>query len=373
MFQGKSPAMEKLRTQIERALEQPTHPADPSLESQEAADTIVSLTVQSGPISDGGLESEDDSAESVAANTFPGILKNGFAESELILGLIGAVGAELEKVRSALEDRLKAFGYTVTQVRITRDVIPLIVPNHCPQNTSEHARIAALMDAGNEARKKTNDNSVLALGAAAFINGQRQRDFEHEPRRVYIVSSLKHPDEVSRLREIYPEGFFLIGVHASEKRRFDYLTKDKNMSAASADALIRRDENENLPYGQKVNDAFHLSDFFVRIDGKDDCLKHSLWRILDIMFGHPYKTPTFDEYAMFMAFAASLRSADLSRQVGAVVTIDDQVVSTGANDCPKAGGGLYWPQRNHANCEVEDQEGGRDYMREWDSNRVEQQ
>jgi deoxycytidylate deaminase len=184
---------------------------------------------------------------------------------------------------------------------------------------------------------------------------------------------LKHPDEVSRLREIYPEGFFLIGVHASEKRRFDYLTKDKNMSAASADALIRRDENENLPYGQKVNDAFHLSDFFVRIDGKDDCLKHSLWRILDIMFGHPYKTPTFDEYAMFMAFAASLRSADLSRQVGAVVTIDDQVVSTGANDCPKAGGGLYWPQRNHANCEVEDQEGGRDYMREWDSNRVEQQ
>lgn len=280
-------------------------------------------------------------------------------------------------MRLALEDRLKAIGYTVNHVRITQDVIPLIVPVTNLADVPEHDRIRVLMDAGNKARQATSDNSVLALGAAAFINNGRDKsntdEFQHRPRHAYIISSLKHPDEVSRLREIYPEGFYLIGVHASERRRFDYLTKDKSIPNDKADALIRRDENENLPYGQKVNDAFHLADFFVRIDGQDDCLKHSLWRILDILFGHPYKTPTFDEYAMFMAFAASLRSADLSRQVGAVVAVDDQVVSTGANDCPKAGGGLYWPQHSRTKCETEDYEDGRDYMRGKDSNRIEQQ
>jgi cytidine deaminase len=56
---------------------------------------------------------------------------------------------------------------------------------------------------------------------------------------------------------------------------------------------------------------------------------------------------------MFLAYASSLRSADLSRQVGAVVWKDHVgVVGTGCNDVPTAGGGLYWPgptdQRDHA-------------------------
>ena len=44
----------------------------------------------------------------------------------------------------------------------------------------------------------------------------------------------------------------------------------------------------------------------------------------------PYVTPLFDEFAMFMAFAAALRSADLSRQVGAVVGKSNEIISTGA-------------------------------------------
>lgn len=73
---------------------------------------------------------------------------------------------------------------------------------------------------------------------------------------------------------------------------------------------------------------------------------------------------------MFMAFAASLRSADLSRQVGAVVTNNDQVLSTGANDCPSFGGGLYWPTVNPKTGLVEDFPEGRDFTRGQDSNAV---
>jgi deoxycytidylate deaminase len=68
---------------------------------------------------------------------------------------------------------------------------------------------------------------------------------------------------------------------------------------------------------------------------------------------------------MFMAFTSGLRSGDLSRQVGAVVvSAEGDLISTGANDVPKAGGGLYWPtdedQRDHvrgvdSNAERRDQ------------------
>ena len=54
-------------------------------------------------------------------------------------------------------------------------------------------------------------------------------------------------------------------------------------------------------------------------------------------------TPTMDEYGMFHAKAAALRSADLSRQVGAVIMTDHgEIIAAGCNEVPKAGGGAVW-------------------------------
>ena len=45
---------------------------------------------------------------------------------------------------------------------------------------------------------------------------------------------------------------------------------------------------------------------------------------------------------MYTAFSASLKSACLSRQVGAAITDDEgTILATGCNDVPKFGGGLY--------------------------------
>ncbi len=304
------------------------------------------------------------------------MLEKSFSESELVLGLIGAVGTELKKVRDILADRLKVIGYEVVDVKVTNDVIKEIVKPE-PSN-DEYERISSLMDAGNEARKRSKDNSILALGAAGFIAGKRAKNPEndtprHASRHAYIISSLKHPQEVEKLRAIYPLGFYLIGVHADEARRLDYLVNDKRIPEPLARKLIERDEDEHLDYGQRVADTFHLSDFFVRIDGDGDRLKTSIWRLLALLFGHPNVTPTFDEFAMFHAFTASLRSADLSRQVGAVIAVDQQVVATGANDAPKAGGGQYWPAVDKLPHEVRFPEDGRDFALGHDSNRVEQQ
>ena len=73
-------------------------------------------------------------------------------------------------------------------------------------------------------------------------------------------------------------------------------------------------------------------------------VESSVRRFVDIMFGHPFHTPTKDERNMFSAKGISLRSADLSRQVGTVITDEDgDIIASGCNDVPKLRGGFYEP------------------------------
>lgn len=115
--------------------------------------------------------------------------------------------------------------------------------------------------------------------------------------------------------------------------------------------------------GQQTREVFQLADAFVTTDDID-ALSDQLTRIIDLIFSKPVVPPTAEEYPMFMAYAASLRSADLARQVGAVIVNPaNDIVSTGANDVPAFGGGLYWPDENDS----------RDYIRGYDSNEKEKQ
>lgn len=300
-------------------------------------------------------------------------LGRSFAASELVIGLVSPVGTDLSIVVDRLRDQLIAFGYQVDEIRVSRQVIPLIFPDMPTSFANEYARISTLMDLGDLARKRTRDDSILALGTASIIAPQRPQDKSNPylPKRAWIINSLKHPSEVARLREIYPEGFYLIGVHCDESRRVDYLVRNKHIPEDQARQLVERDNDEKLTYGQRTADTFHLSDFFVRLDENTDHLRAAIFRFLEILFGHPFRTPTFDEYAMFIAFSAALRSADLSRQVGAVIAKDNEILSTGANDCPKSGGGLHWP--GSVEDEYRDVFGGRDHTRKVDTNKLEQQ
>jgi deoxycytidylate deaminase len=303
-------------------------------------------------------------------------MENEF-DSELVIGLVSAVGTENRRVIDLLTERLGLAGYRVHEIKLSRDVIPLLctVPDY---EKSEYKRISHLMDAGNKARADSGDNSILALGAAAEVFAKRDKAEDNSPKAspktAYIIDSLKRPEEVARLRLIYPFGFVLVGVHADEERRRRHLTADRGMTPENADDLIRRDgEESKVKHGQRVNMTFHMADFFVRISQSQDQLRCDVKRMVSLWFGDPFITPTFDEHAMFMAFGAALRSADMSRQVGAVVTRNSQILSTGANDCPKAGGGLYWPERSEATQCIDDHPGGRDFTRkDGDSNRAEQ-
>ncbi len=273
-----------------------------------------------------------------------------YSDSELVFALVAPVGTDLDQFQGCLEALLRQFGYGLNPVRLSQLAVS-IIPSPEPPQEPYVDRLNRLMDVGNKARLQ-HGGDILGLAAAAEISSERPKNGQgnREPRgrTAYLLRSLKHPGEVQALRRVYGAGFYLVGVVAPESQRKEFLKSRKGCSDEEIAHLLERDEHEEHEYGQQTRETFHLADVFVPL-GDEKALR----RFLDVVFGCPTKTPTADEYAMFMAFAAALRSADLSRQVGAVITTEHgDLVALGANDVPKPHGGLYWPgpneQRDHA-------------------------
>lgn len=117
-------------------------------------------------------------------------------------------------------------------------------------------------------------------------------------------------------------------------------------ASGKARDLIDRDRMEaDREYGQHLGKAFPKADFFA--DAREhQVLAAELTRFIEIIFNHPFHTPTRDENAMFYAHAAALRSAAPGRQVGAVITTSDgSIVSVGTNEVPQAGAAIRTPGR----------------------------
>lgn len=296
-------------------------------------------------------------------------------DSEVIIGLISAVGTDVDEVIRGIKDQLSFFEYNTEVISVSGAIISQFEQDDKQHFPSEFERISHYMDLGNEIRKETKDNSILMKGVARELYLKRTSDDgepKPRPRTAYIIKSLKHPDEVAFMRETYGDGFHLIGVTSSYSRRLKTLMERKGLPKEKAEELLNRDANEDMKQGQHTRDAFQHADYFICTTEDADQTYNAVERLIDLLFGNPFITPNFDEYAMFMAYAASLRSADLSRQIGAVITKDHEILSMGANDCPRAGGGLYWPQlKDHG--KYEDEANGRDYMCGYDSNKNEQQ
>ncbi|HET7437089.1 MAG TPA: anti-phage dCTP deaminase [Thermoanaerobaculia bacterium] len=292
------------------------------------------------------------------------------AGPELVIGLVGPIGTELKIVAESLQRALADVDYHARQIRLSQLL----------HHFDRFATLASIrdrekyydqhMNAGNELRVEVG-HDALAVMAVAQIRvrreeshstvDQRTKDSPDSnghpdpadipaPRTAYIVNSLKNPKEVETLRNIYGDGFLLLAAYASRETRRDTLAgeiaksqnKEIDQCLHVAERLIDRDEEEHVKSGQAVRKTFYQADAFIdttdktRIDG-------ATRRFVSIVFGHPFETPSHDELGVAYAFTSALRSADLSRQVGAAICSDDgQVFAVGTNEVPKARGGLYW-------------------------------
>ena len=208
------------------------------------------------------------------------------------------------------------------------------------------------MTDGTEIRATCGRGDSVALLGILEISRLRSQEFKGRTHsNAYVVHSFKRPEEVDTFRAIYGRGFYAISVFSPREARVEALAtrigRSRPLDASGfrekAEQLLERDElEEGNPLGQKVRDAFPLADLFVDIRDRGE-LETNIRRFVELILGHPFHTPTRNEYGMFHAKAAALRSADLGRQVGAVISTDEgDIVAVGCNDVPKAGGGLYW-------------------------------
>lgn len=297
-------------------------------------------------------------------------------DSKIVVGLVGGVGADLDALERELKMSFGRFQYSenlVIKIKIS-DMFDsfeidesffskhskdsygnLNVTSGSFKQQGSVERYHAAITIGNLLRYNYDDNSILAKFAVAKIyvdTIKKINDRNHgESKIIYIIDQIKTIEEFKILRKVYGRSFFAIGAFHDEKKRMKRLKLrfNKEDQEDNIKKLIARDKDEGLvtidgkkyDCGQKVSKVFPECHLFVDV-GNVDLMKNQIERFVNMLFGYPHHTPSIDESCMFLAKGVAARSADLGRQVGAVIADESgNIISIGSNEVPKVGGGFY--------------------------------
>lgn len=261
---------------------------------------------------------------------------------ELVIGIVAAAGTPIERITGSLNTVLKKSGYEPETLHLSRYTKRFSLDSpEAPPNASYVDYLQSSMERGTEAREATGRDDVLALTAIADIHQKRGDGGNTSTPNCFVLRQLKHPAEIHLLRETFGDIFFVIGFYMPRSGREIHLS-DRGVSEKEIKELIDRDEYEGTEFGQRFRDTFHLSDAFVHCGDKDEC-EQELDRLFSLVLGTEIVTPRMEEFGMFQAFGAALRSSQMGRQVGAAILSEmGDVIAVGANEVPKRGGGSYW-------------------------------
>lgn len=283
---------------------------------------------------------------------------NSRATQELVIAFAGPIGCGMKALVNDFKSQLLTHGYNdAVSIKLSTCLNSLIDSGKI---NSEEINIAdkshgfqkyrKLQNAGNKLRETTRNPAILAEYAMKEIGVDRERrsPIKNEetivPGRIaYLIDQVKRPEEVALLRAVYRNAFFLVGVTRSYSKRVDAL-RNEISKIDEIHTLMEIDRAESANDGQRIDKTLHLSDYFIGNDAVtfDDRAK-KINRLLELIHGNQSITPTIVEQGMYAAHAAGLRSACLSRQVGAaIISREGELLATGCNDVPKPGGGLYF-------------------------------
>jgi deoxycytidylate deaminase len=297
---------------------------------------------------------------------------------ELVFGLVAPIGVDLEFVSEVLNVTLREMHYNAQVLRVTKIMravqvdIPQPSDNDLSPEQSYISTYKERISYANAVRGVLGDFALSALAISAIRSFRREEwkrralerpdqffasrlhdEEEPLPNQAYIIRQFKRPEEVTLLRQVYSRQFILISAYASQEWRIRRLEAQERQSRGGlvseiearnrASALVMQDARESQDtHGQNVRDAFPLGDVFIDATSRVNC-ESELRRFIHLLFGSNEITPTHDEYGMYLAKSVSLRSADLSRQVGAAIfRSSGEVAALGCNEVPKSGGGTYW-------------------------------
>ncbi len=297
---------------------------------------------------------------------------------ELVVGLVGRLGADMPMVVKRIQDTLHSLHYTHNHIKLTDFVKDSKIGFELTETPIEK-RYESYIKACNEVRRLTDRDDFFVSYAVERIRAIRRNQNEdgdgnaHLPlrRTAYIIDQIKRPEEVAALRSIYGQQFILVSCHSPADFLKQTLAqkiadghsdspKSSKWQAAAMELVAIDDDESAVPHGQRVSDVFPLAD--VVVDTSDgEKLEKLLKRFFFALFGNFMISPTKGEFFLNLAYQTSLTSCDTARQVGAAISRDGDVISTGYNEAPKSQGGTYWP---------EDGEDGRDVALGKDPNTI---
>jgi deoxycytidylate deaminase len=275
---------------------------------------------------------------------------------ELVICLCVAAGTDTRLVTDAFSEALLAVKYQPVPLRLSSLMAQIPGLEFLTKISEEDYRIRRSMDAGNEIRRVIGHADAMSRIALSEIHNVRETLNDDRDASVpaeghcFIVSSLKRAEELETLRRLFGQRVLLASVYEPKVTRIDNLCRNIARSRNSpnpesfcdvAEEIIATDQKEHSnPFGQRLEDVFQNADVFLAA-GKS--LREDARRFVQLLFRAPYITPNIDELLMVQARSAAHRSADLSRQVGAVIaTAKGEILATGCNEVPRAGGGVLW-------------------------------
>ena len=286
----------------------------------------------------------------------PSVINSPIHNPELVFGIVGPIGVDMDAVIEVLCESLKDVNYDPKPIHLT-DLIRDKRIRVRLDFSSYFARYKSLIKYANAYRKLAKNPAALAGIAIMKIRQHRKEKSKSSTNpalgTAFVVRQFKRPEEIDLMRRVNGRKFIQLSVYGSalERRsvlidkiqRYDSSPKSEAQCETEAIELIKIDYNESEDKdGQRIADVFHLGDIFV--SGIDKlAAKDTIGRFVRAFFGDTSSSPNKDEYGLYVASAAALRSADLSRQVGAAIFSPlGEIVSLGCNEVPKAGGGTYW-------------------------------
>lgn len=276
---------------------------------------------------------------------------------ELVIALCGPLGCGIKHIHRTLSEQLQLAGYVVVDIRVSELLVdhanktnnPLLKDSIPDESDKSETRISKLQTLGNHLRKHFG-NSIGAELSIQNISVWRDNHPSHkDPDKIavsqptaFIIDQLKHPAEAELLKQLYGPIFYQIGVLSNNDDKIQRL-KNNKIEISAAIALIEKDRKEDIKHGQQLEKTLLFSDYFINhSSGNLPSIKANIERFLSLAHGVNGITPTRDEIGMYSAYSSSLRSACLSRQVGAAIADKDgNIIATGRNDVPRSGGGLY--------------------------------
>lgn len=242
------------------------------------------------------------------------------AKDKIIIGLTGSFGSGCSTVSSILN----SLDFQVISLsKFLKD--EALKCNSGFNSIPRKEKRKILQDIGNKFRLK--DAGILIKKALKSVDNDKD----------IVIESIKNPGEIQELKKEYRS--YVIALDASFMARKDrILTKEYDGDSKQFEKDDRREKDEGISHGQRLQECVDLADIIINNDEdnvtpqqKDAFAKDIQENFIKLLKRPGQRHPTDMELWMNNAYSVSLQSECLKRQVGAIIVKDGYAVAAGKN------------------------------------------